>query len=515
MGTGRRIAVREATLVIDPAFAIADVDDRVFGSFVEHMGRCVYGGIYERDGTPHPGRRARAGARARRDDRALPGRQLRLGLRLGGRRSARASSGRGGSSSPGARSRPTWSAPTSSWPGRAPPARSRCSRSTWARAAWTPPARLVEYCNAPRGTEWADRRPVEEPYGVPRVVHRQRDGRAVADRPQGRGRPTASWPTRPARRCGSSTRRSSSSCAAARTRGCRRSAPGRTPSSTSPGTSPTTSRCTPTSTRRASRPPRPSSAASLELDRMIDTVAATADAVAGRKRSRRRVSLSVDEWNVWYQSRARPGARDRPFEHAPPLIEDTYTVTDALVVGCTLITLLRHADRVKMACLAQLVNVIAPIRTLDGGPAWRQTTFFPFRDAARHGRGTVLRVEPDGADLPDRGRRGRARAGGDRRPRRGHADAVRRQPRHRAAGARRRSCAARRACSSTPRWPTRTRAAANTAEAARPGRPARARPAPGSTASGCARRCRRGPGTCCACASDPRLTVVSLPTAGP
>ena len=144
-------------------------------------------------------------------------------------------------------------------------------------------------------------------------------------------------------------------------------------------------------------------AASLELDRMIDTVAATADAVAARKRSRRRVSLSVDEWNVWYQSRARRGARTRPFEHAPELIEDTYTVTDALVVGCTLITLLRHADRVRMACLAQLVNVIAPIRTLDGGPAWRQTTFFPFRDAARHGRGTVLRVEPEGPTYPTEG----------------------------------------------------------------------------------------------------------------
>ena len=88
---------------------------------------------------------------------------------------------------------------------------------------------------------------------------------------------------------------------------------------------------------------------------------------------------------------------------APPLIEDTYTVTDALVVGCCLITLLRHADRVKMACLAQLVNVIAPIRTEDGGPAWRQATFFPFQHAARHGRGTVLRVEADSPTYPVEG----------------------------------------------------------------------------------------------------------------
>ena len=150
-------------------------------------------------------------------------------------------------------------------------------------------------------------------------------------------------------------------------------------------------------------------------------------------------------------------ARDRPFEHAPPLIEDTYTVTDALVVGCTLITLLRHADRVRMACLAQLVNVIAPIRTLDGGPAWRQTTFFPFRDAARHGRGTVLRVEPEGPTYPTEGDEAvpvlEATAVHDE----DSADVVRRQPRHRAAGARGGPALRARACSSTPCWPTTTR----------------------------------------------------------
>ena len=124
-----------------------------------------------------------------------------------------------------------------------------------------------------------------------------------------------------------------------------------------------------------------------------------------------------------------------------------------------------------MACLAQLVNVIAPIRTLDGGPAWRQTTFFPFRDAARHGRGTVLRVEPEGADLRDRGRdavpvlEATAVHGEDALT----LFAVNRDTEPLELS---RSCAARRACSSTPCWPTRTRAAANTAEA--PERVARA-----------------------------------------
>jgi alpha-N-arabinofuranosidase len=84
-----------------------------------------------------------------------------------------------------------------------------------------------------------------------------------------------------------------------------------------------------------------------------------------------------------------------PFEHAPAIAEDTYTVADALVVGCLLITLLRHADRVRIACLAQLVNVLPAIRTIDGGPAWRQTIFHPLMHAARFGRGTVLQIEPE------------------------------------------------------------------------------------------------------------------------
>jgi len=81
-----------------------------------------------------------------------------------------------------------------------------------------------------------------------------------------------------------------------------------------------------------------------------------------------------------------------PWQEAPRLLEDVYTVTDAVVVGSLLITLLRHCDRVTVACLAQLVNVIAPIMTEPGGPAWRQTTFYPFADAARYGRGQVLRL---------------------------------------------------------------------------------------------------------------------------
>jgi alpha-L-arabinofuranosidase len=137
-------------------------------------------------------------------------------------------------------------------------------------------------------------------------------------------------------------------------------------------------------------------ACSLDLGRMIDSVASIADAVAARRRSRKRVALSVDEWNVWYQRGNPDFARHSgPFEPAPAIAQDVHNVADALVVGCLLITMLRRADRVRIACLAQLLNTIAPIQTRDGGPAWRQTTYYPFLHASRYGRGTVLRVESD------------------------------------------------------------------------------------------------------------------------
>ena len=82
--------------------------------------------------------------------------------------------------------------------------------------------------------------------------------------------------------------------------------------------------------------------------------------------------------------------KKHPWSEAPPILEDVYNFEDALVVGGVINAFIRHADRVKIACLAQLVNVIAPIMTETGGPAWRQTTYYPFLYASRYGRGTAL-----------------------------------------------------------------------------------------------------------------------------
>ncbi len=139
-------------------------------------------------------------------------------------------------------------------------------------------------------------------------------------------------------------------------------------------------------------------ASGVQMDRYIESVLATADHVAAVRRSRKRLSLSFDEWNVWYQSEF-PGEENLDWTEGPELIEDTYTVIDAVVVGGLLISLLKHADRVSIACQAQLVNVIAPIRTQPNGPAWRQTIFHPFALAAAHARGTVLRIEPAGPTM--------------------------------------------------------------------------------------------------------------------
>jgi len=132
-------------------------------------------------------------------------------------------------------------------------------------------------------------------------------------------------------------------------------------------------------------------ASAVDMERFIDAVVATCDHVRAVKRESRRIEVSFDEWNVWYMHRPPSGVDTPEWTVAPRQLEDIYTVTDAVVVGTLLITLLSRCDRVGAACLAQLVNVIGPIMTEPAGPAWRQTTFHPFAQASRWGRGTVLR----------------------------------------------------------------------------------------------------------------------------
>lgn len=134
-------------------------------------------------------------------------------------------------------------------------------------------------------------------------------------------------------------------------------------------------------------------ARSDDMSDFIDKVVSVCDYERALLRRDKKLNLSFDEWNVWFHSAERTEAlqKERRWELALPILEDVYTFEDALLVGLMLITLLNHADRVKIACLAQLVNVIAPIMTRKGGGAWRQTIFYPFMQASSFGRGTAIK----------------------------------------------------------------------------------------------------------------------------
>ncbi|MFA9463979.1 MAG: alpha-N-arabinofuranosidase [Velocimicrobium sp.] len=129
-----------------------------------------------------------------------------------------------------------------------------------------------------------------------------------------------------------------------------------------------------------------------DMEHFIHTVISTCDYIKAKKRSKKTMNLSFDEWNVWFHSSKADDEtmKNHPWQVAPHLLEDVYTFEDALMVGLMLITLIKHADRIKIACLAQLVNVIAPIMTENEGGVWKQSIYYPFLHASVYGRGTVL-----------------------------------------------------------------------------------------------------------------------------
>jgi len=134
-------------------------------------------------------------------------------------------------------------------------------------------------------------------------------------------------------------------------------------------------------------------ASAVDMDGFIEKVVATADHVGAVRGSSKKINISFDEWNVWYRERFEHVEKIEGIDNwpiAPRLLEDVYSVLDAVVFGNLLISLLKHADRVTSASLAQLVNVIGPIMTEPGGPTWRQTTFFPFAITSRLAQGVAL-----------------------------------------------------------------------------------------------------------------------------
>ncbi len=392
-----------ARFTVDPEFTIGEVDPRLYGTFVEHMGRCVYTGIHEPE---HPS----ADAAGFRTDVADLVRELGTGLvRYPGGNFVSGyhwEDGVGPASERPRRLDLAWRSIETNQVGTN-------EFLTWAKQLGLDPmmavnlgtrgidaARaLVEYCNQPGGTAWSDLRikhGVPEPHDVKLwCLGNEMDG------PWQTGHKTATEYGRLAAETGKAMRQVDPSIELVACGSSNAGMPtfGTWEREVLEQTYDEVDYLSLHAYYEEFDGDRASFLASgAHMDQYIRDVVATADHVRAARRAKKHIRLSFDEWNVWYAARF-VGERNLETAETPRLIEDTYSVTDAVVVGSLLITLLRNADRVAIACLAQLVNVIAPIRSEPGGASWRQTTFHPFAQAARFATGKVLRTDITGSRI--------------------------------------------------------------------------------------------------------------------
>jgi alpha-N-arabinofuranosidase len=135
-------------------------------------------------------------------------------------------------------------------------------------------------------------------------------------------------------------------------------------------------------------------ASNVRMDHFIKEVGAICAEIKAEQNSNKNIYLSFDEWNVWYHFK-KDCEQPPKWIEARPIEEETYDFADALLVGSMLITLINNSDVVKIACLAQLVNTIAPIMTQPGGRSWIQTIYYPFLYTSQNGRGTALKPQID------------------------------------------------------------------------------------------------------------------------
>lgn len=140
----------------------------------------------------------------------------------------------------------------------------------------------------------------------------------------------------------------------------------------------------------------------LVTDKYLENVAATIAYIKAKLRSDHEVYISFDEFNTWH-SIAREERYEKRWRVAPPLLEDTYTAEDALALGGMLLSVLRHADCVKIACISELVNCISHLRTRNGGGCWALPPYYIFLHYSQYGRGIAMqtRVISDTYDSKD------------------------------------------------------------------------------------------------------------------
>jgi len=392
--------MRKVEALVDRDFVVGETDRRLFGAFVEHLGRCVYGGIYE---PGHP----TADARGFRGDVLALVRELKPTImRYPGGNFVSGYNWEDGVGPKEKRPRRLELA----WLSTETNAFGTNEFVDWCRAADIEPMlavnlgtrgadaarNLVEYCNHAGGTAWSDLRRQhgwEKPHGINFwCLGNEMDGiwqmeRKTAEEYGRVAVETAKlmkWvdPTITLAACGSTSRTMPTY--------------GLWESTVLEHTFDHVEFISLHTYLNNYAGDTPAFLASPDLmDAFIEEVVAMADAVAARRRSTKRLMLSFDEWNVWYRTRRRDSRLKAGWPVAPEILEEVYTMEDALAFGGACIALLNHAHRVKAACLAQLVNAIAPIMTETGGPAWRQTIFFPFADMSNLGRGRVLQLRVD------------------------------------------------------------------------------------------------------------------------
>ena len=394
----------KAKMMINKAFQISKIDPRIYGSFVEHMGRCVYQGIYEPDHPTADERGFRNDVKKLVDELNTPLLRYPGGNFLSG---YNWEDGIGPRSERPKRLDLAWKTVETNEVGLhefvewAAEMKAEVNMAVNLGSRGLDAARnIVEYCNFPGGTYWSDLRKqngAEEPFKIKTwCLGNEMDG------PWQIGMKTAQEYGRLAAEAGKVMRLVDDSIELVVCGSSSSEMP--TFASWEAEVLEHTYEVADYLSLHRYYGNRDNDlenylAQAEDMDRFIKSVVAICDYIKAKKRSDKVMNLSFDEWNVWYHSNEQD-SKNEPWQVAPPILEDVYNFEDALLVGTLLITLLKNSDRVKIACLAQLVNVIAPIMTEKDGKTWRQTIFYPFAQAATYGHGTALRpiIESDKYD---------------------------------------------------------------------------------------------------------------------
>lgn len=139
-------------------------------------------------------------------------------------------------------------------------------------------------------------------------------------------------------------------------------------------------------------------AQSLDMEEYIKTIRSVAQVVKAKKRSSKDMKLSVDEWGVWAvpSETVNKEVEEEPWQIAPAISEQIYTMEDALLFASMQMAMLRNADIIKIACQSLITNISACIMTEKDGETWLQTIFYPFHYMANYAKGVVLDTPKEG-----------------------------------------------------------------------------------------------------------------------